>query len=357
MSKSEMIAYIIKPTLKIILILLYAVTLTGCESVRYYTQAITGQIAISSKQQSINELLREPHIPIKLKDQLKLVMEIREFAKNELHLPIKNQYLSFAELERPYVLWNVYATPEFSFTPKTWCYPIVGCTAYRGYFSLHDANDYTNRLRKQGYDVFISGVAAYSTLGWFDDPVLSTFIYRNETRLAALIFHELAHQLLYVKNDTTFNESFATIVEQESLRRWFIAKNNLEAFKDYKIGYQRKQQFIKLIVKYRNQLELIYSKDLPTLDKRHAKSLVFYKLRDEYRNLKQKWKYYAGYDLWFSHKLNNAQLITVSIYYDLVPEFFKLLQNSGYDLEVFYRKCQDLAERSPNDRFVYPLEN
>jgi len=335
---------------RVILIILSLVALTGCESIRYYNHLISGQINIINKNKPIHQLLDEPHVSEKLKTQLELVLDIREFAKNELYLPVKNQYLSFTDLERPFAVWNVYATPEFSFAPKTWCYPVVGCTAYRGYFSKEDARDYSDKLKRQGYDVFMGGVAAYSTLGWFDDPVLSTFVYRSNVSLAALIFHELAHELLYVKDDTTFNESFATAVEQEGLRRWLETKNDLEAFADYKIDYQRRRQFVQLVMKYRKQLESLYAKDMSTPMKRDAKALIFDALRDEYRLLKQKWEGYSGYDLWFSRTLNNAQMISVSTYYDLVPEFLRLLQYSEYNLELFYKECRNLAKKTKEER-------
>ncbi len=334
----------------VVSILLSVAALTGCESIRYYNHLISGQINIVNKNKPIHQLLDEPHVSEKLKAQLKLVLDIREFAKNELYLPVKNQYLSYADLQRSFAVWNVYATPEFSFTPITWCYPVVGCTAYRGYFSRQDARDYSDKLKKQGYDVFMGGVAAYSTLGWFDDPVLSTFVYRSNVKLAALIFHELAHQLLYVEDDTTFNESFATAVEQEGLRRWLATKNDLNALTDYKIEYQRRRQFVQLVMKYRKQLESLYAKDVSTPTKRDAKALVFDALRDEYRLLKQQWEGYSGYDQWFSHTLNNAQLISVSTYYDLVPEFLKLLQHSEYNLGLFYKECQNLAKKTKEER-------
>ena len=337
---------------RVILIILSVPALTGCESIRYYNHLISGQIKIINKNKPIHQLLDEPHVSEKLKAQLKLVLDIREFAKNELYLPVKNQYLSFVDLERPFAVWNVYATPEFSFTPKTWCYPVVGCTAYRGYFSKQDARDYTDKLKNQGYDVFMGGVAAYSTLGWFDDPVLSTFVYRSNVKLAALIFHELAHQLFYVEDDTTFNESFATAVEQEGLRRWLATKNDLGALTDYHTDYQRRRQFVQLVMKYRKQLESLYAEDVSTPSKRDAKALVFDGLRDEYRLLKQQWEGYSGYDLWFGNTLNNAQLISVSTYYDFVPEFLKLLQHSEYNLKLFYKECQNLAKKTKEERRV-----
>ena len=333
-------------------VLLVAV-LTGCESIGYYKQLIAGQITILNKKQPVTKLLDDPDTPEKLKEKLRLVMDIRTFAKDALFLPVKNQYLSFVDLERPFAGWNMWATPEFSFAPKTWCYPIIGCAIYRGYFSKKDAYDYGHQLEAQGYDVYIGGVAAYSTLGWLNDPVFSTFIYRSDIQLAALIFHELSHHLLYVGDDTTFNESFAIAVEQESLRRWLATRDNLKASEDYKMDYRRRRQFIELVMKYRKELETLYAKDLPTPEKRLAKAAVFEKLKDEYRLLKQYWSGYSGYDLWMYQNLNNAKLISVSTYHDLVPEFLELLKTCNNDLKVFYKKCQDLSKKSKEERLAY----
>jgi predicted aminopeptidase len=330
-----------------------ATALTGCASIRYYGQLISGQIVILNKRQPIRQLLAQPDTPEKLKQKLMLVLEIRTFAKDKLFLPTKDQYLSFADLERPFAVYNVYATPEFSFSPKTWCYPIIGCAVYRGYFSRENAFDYAGQLKMQGYDVYIGGVVAYSTLGWFDDPVLSTFINLSDIKLAALIFHELSHHLLYVPDDTTFNESFATAVEQESLRRWLMTKDRLKAYGDYMTDYRRRQQFIELVFKYRKKLESLYSQNLPTLKKRHAKAAEFENLKAEYRLLKKQWGGYSGYDGWFNKKMNNAQLLTVSTYNDLVPAFLKLLKSCNDDLKAFYKKCKDLSKEPKNERRAY----
>jgi predicted aminopeptidase len=339
--------------IRIIFGVILAVILTGCESIVYYKQLISGQIAILNKKQPIHELLDNPDTPEKLKEKLRLVMDIRSFAKDKLFLPVKNQYLDFVELERPFAGWNMWATPEFSFSPKTWCYPIIGCAIYRGYFSKEDAFNYGHQLEAQGYDVYIGGVVAYSTLGWLDDPVFSTFIYRSDIRLAALIFHELSHHLLYVSDDTTFNESFAIAVEQEGLRRWLTAINDLKASEIYKLDYQRRQQFIELVMKYRKELETLYAKNLPIPEKRQAKATIFEKLKDDYRLLKQHWNGYSGYDFWMYQKMNNAKLISVSTYNDLVPAFLELLKTCNNDLKVFYKKCQDLSKKSKEERWAY----
>ena len=339
--------------IQIIFGVILAVVLTGCGSIVYYKQLISGQIAILNKKQPIHELLDNPDTPEKLKKRLRLVMDIRTFAKDELFLPVKNQYLSFVELNRPFAGWNMWATPEFSFSPKTWCYPIIGCAIYRGYFSKEDAFNYGHQLEAQGYDVYIGGVVAYSTLGWLDDPVFSTFIFRSDIRLAALIFHELSHHLLYVSDDTTFNESFAIAVEQEGLRRWLTAINNLKASEAYKLNYRRRQQFIELVMKYRKELETLYAKNLPIPEKRQAKAAVFEKFKDDYRLLKQHWNGYSGYDFWMYQKMNNAKLISVSTYNDLVPAFLELLKTCNNDLKVFYKKCQDLSKKSKEERWAY----
>jgi predicted aminopeptidase len=338
---------------QIIFGVILAVVLTGCESMVYYKQLISGQIAILNERQPIHELLDNPDTPEKLKEKLRLVIDIRSFAKNELFLPVKNQYLDFVALDRPFAGWNMWATPEFSFSPKTWCYPIIGCAIYRGYFSKKDAFNYGHQLESQGYDVYIGGVVAYSTLGWLDDPVFSTFIYRSDIRLAALIFHELSHHLLYVSDDTTFNESFAIAVEQEGLRRWLTAINNQKASGIYKLDYRRRQQFIELVMKYRKELETLYAKNLPIPEKRQAKAAVFEKLKDDYRLLKQHWNGYSGYDFWMYQKMNNAKLISVSTYNDLVPAFLELLKTCNNDLKVFYKKCQDLSKKSKEERWAY----
>jgi len=335
---------------QIILIVLFTLSATGCESIRYYGQAIHGQVSILNKRQPIDRLLTKPDTPDKLKVKLRQVLRIREFAENELHLPANKNYLSFVALERPYVAWNVFAALEFSIKPKTWCFPIVGCTAYRGYFSEKNASIYAEKLKKEGLDVYIGQVAAYSTLGWFDDPILSTVIYRSETGLAALIFHELAHQILYVDDDTTFNESFATAVEQEGLRRWMVATNNDHAYGDYLQSRERRLQFNQLVIKYRDQLESLYNKDIPIDDKRYHKALIIEALREEYEHRKQRWQGYSGYDQWFREPINNAKINTVSTYHELVPAFHNLIQRSQGNLMQFYETCQNLAKKPKAER-------
>ena len=279
-----------------------------------------------------------------------LVLNLRAFAENELHLPVENQYLGFVDLNRPYVIWNIYAAPEFSFSSKTWCYPVVGCAAYRGYFSEPIARRYADRLEKEGYDVYVAGVTAYSTLGWFDDPVFSTTIDLSETRLVALIFHELAHRILYVKDDTTFNESFATAVATEGLRRWMASRRNNGAYLQYLQEFERHHRFNRLLIEYRKKLDLLYQQDMTLEEKRHKKAVIIKKLKDAYMQLKQDRQGYDGYDEWFAQPINNAKLNTISIYNDLVPGFLNLLQHTGGDLPLFYEACRKLANYPRQER-------
>ncbi len=282
--------------------------------------------------------------------KLRQILQIRLFAQNELHLPVNDNYLSYVALERPYVVWNVFAAPELSLTPKTWCFPIVGCTTYRGYFIEKKARIYAEKLKNTGQDVFVGGVTAYSTLGWFDDPILSTVINRSEAGLAALIFHELAHQILYVGDDTTFNESFATAVEQEGLRRWMIATHNRPAYKDYLRSHRRQAAFSALVMKYRRQLDLLYKKKIPPDVKRYRKALIIADLRSAYQQLKQQWQGFSGYDRWFREPINNAKINTVSTYHALVPAFQHMIRLNQGNLEQFYHTCQDLAKLPKMER-------
>ena len=336
--------------LDILFVLFFAAACLQCRSLPYYDQAIDGQMEILRKQEPISELIEDPNTPAKLREKLIFIQEVRDFAAKKLHLPVNDHYLSYVELNRPYVVWNVYAAPEFSLTPKTWCFPIVGCVAYRGYFSEQDAHRFGDSLKQEGYDVFINGAIAYSTLGWFDDPVLSTFANLSEPAIAALIFHELAHGVLYIKDDTAFNESFATAVEQEGFRRWQMAANDLKGYENWLSKRQRRQRFITLVSKYRAKLEALYQNGLPVNKRRNQKAFIFNQMKSEFIDLKSIHANLAAYEAWFKQPLNNAQLISVSTYHDWVPAFGKILSESGADLKTFYRRCRQLSKERPSER-------
>ena len=205
--------------------ILVLAVVAGCQSLAYYTQAVGGHFDVLSRARPVSDWLADPATPPELRARLETARHIREFASKSLGLPDNGSYLSYASIDRPYVVWNVFAAPELSVEPKLECFPFAGCVSYRGFYSEDDARRHAERLREAGYDVYVGGVPAYSTLGWTDDPLLSTFIRYPDAQLARLVFHELAHQLVYVKNDTTFNESFAVTVEEEGVRRWLEAES------------------------------------------------------------------------------------------------------------------------------------
>ena len=302
------------------------------------------------KRQPISKIMADPESPKDLRESLMFILAVREFAETKLQLPVDNHYLTYVDLKRPFVLWNVFAAPEFSLTPKTWCYPVAGCAAYRGYFAEKNALQYAGTLKKQGYDVYVGGVTAYSTLGWFDDPVLSTFIRFTEARTAALIFHELAHQVLYVPDDTAFNESFATLVEQEGLRRWQQASGSLLIYNEYLRQHRLQEQFVRLIMRYRQSLELLYQTDLAPSEKRAKKTTIFSELRNEFNHLKKNQIELSAYDTWMNRSLNNAKISSVVAYHDYLPAFHKILtQNSG-ELDQFFGACRQLAKKNKDER-------
>ena len=330
--------------------LFLSTALTGCQTIQYYGQAINGQHRILQSRQPISEVTADPNSSDILRRQLTFIMDVRAFAEDELQLPVANNYLTYVELKRRYVAWNVVAAPEFSMMPKTWCYPFVGCAAYRGYFAKADADNYADALEKQGYDVHVGGVTAYSTLGWFDDPILSTFLRRSKSSSAALLFHEVAHQVLYAPDDTTFNESFATFVEQEGLRRWQQASGNLEIYNEYLINYRRQQQFISLVQAHRQKLEILYQTNLSPPQKRTKKASIFDDLRSEFDQLKTTQAGLAAYDDWMNRPLNNAKISGVVAYHDLVPAFSVILAEHNGDLIKFYEACRQLAQKKRTER-------
>jgi len=340
----------VRRILLILLALFLAVATLRCQSVQYYNQAIDGQMDILRSRQSISELIDNPATPSALRKKLLFILSVRAFAEKNLHLPVNHRYLSYVELDRPYVVWNVFAAPEFSLTPQTWCFPIVGCVTYRGYFSKQDATGFGDSLKQKGFDVYIGGAIAYSTLGWFDDPVLSTFLNLSEPEMAALIFHELAHSVLYVSDDTAFNESFATAVEQEGFRRWQAAANHPDAYQKWLRKHQQHRKFTALVAKYRTRLRDLYESNLPLNEKRNQKAALFTQMRSEFSDLKSDPGDMAAYDFWFKYPLNNAQLISVSTYHNWVPAFNRILAETGEDLQKFYQKCRQLAKKEPTER-------
>jgi predicted aminopeptidase len=316
--------------LRVVVLWIVASMLAGCESIAYYRQAIGGHLEILGAARPLEAWLADPATPPELRARLDAARRIRQFASRSLGLPDNRSYTSYAELGRPFAVWNVFAAPQFSVAPKQECFPFTGCVSYRGFFSEDDARRHAARLKEQGYDVYVSGVPAYSTLGWFDDPLLSTFIRYPDAQLARLVFHELAHQLVYAPDDTTFNESFAVAVEQEGVRRWLQAEGRPADLQSFEALQARRQQFAQRVREARTRLRAVYQQGLPVDAMQRRKAEEFELLRREYPNI-------------VPAEPNNAFLVSVALYTELVPEFEQLLRESG-SLEAFYAQVRDLAK-------------
>lgn len=343
---------------------LAALSLSGCADLAYYWQSASGHLQLLNAARPVEELLADTHTPPPLKTRLALSQQIRRFAVTDLHLPDNASYRRYASLERKSVVWNVTAAPPFSLTLKTWCFPVAGCVGYRGYFSEADARAEAAQLAAQGLEVSVYGVPAYSTLGKLDwlggDPLLSTFIAYPEGELARLIFHELAHQVVYAPNDTMFNESFATAVERLGVQRWLDTQAGDEARQAYAAFDQRRPQFRALTLATRRELAAIYAESAsaslsnsgsgsgsastatanPTQAERKAQAMQ--RFRDNYARLKAGWGGYAGYDPWMA-RANNAAFGAQAAYDELVPGFEALFAREGGDWPRFYEAVQRLA--------------
>jgi len=326
-----------------LLALASAALLQGCVAAEYYAQAIGGHLDVISRAVAIDDRLGDPGVPQALRDKLRRVTEIRDFASRELGLPDNGSYRRYAELERPFVVWNVFAAPEFSIRPVESCFPFAGCVSYRGFYREADAQAHAASLRAGGYDVHIGGVPAYSTLGWFDDPVLSTFIRYPDAEVARLIFHELAHQVAYANNDTVFNESFAVAVEQEGVQRWLARGGTQEERVAHDTLQSRRREFVVLVLAYRDRLAAFYGQVLRVDERREGKAHLFAAMLDDYGRLKAGWGGFSGYDRIFAQGANNALLASVTAYTERVPAFQSLLAHKAGDLVAFYAEVKELA--------------
>jgi predicted aminopeptidase len=324
--------------------------LGGCSNLGYYWQSVSGQMEIWRLERPLREVIADPATSGDLKERLLHAAEIREFASRELGLPDNGSYRSFADLGRSFVVWNVFATPEFSVQPVRWCFPVTGCVNYRGYFSREEAERYAAGLAREGHDVYVGGVAAYSTLGYFDDPVLNTFVYYAETELARLIFHELAHQIAYAPGDTTFNESFAVTVEEEGVRRWLARRGGSAKRDEFERFNRARSGFSSLVLKYRERLETLYGSGMAPEEMRSRKEAILSELEAEYRVVRAGWDGFTGYDRWFATPPNNARVASVAVYTRMVPAFQALLEREGGDLPRFYAEVKRLAALSKEER-------
>jgi predicted aminopeptidase len=342
-----------------LLLLGCALSVGGCADSAYLVQAIQGHLRVLQAAKPVAQWLQPGAAPALLQARLQLAQRMREFAVSDLYLPDNASYRRYADVQRSAVVWNVVAAPAFSLRLKTWCFPVAGCVGYRGYFSESAAQEEARRLQALGLEVHVYGVPAYSTLGWLNwvggDPLLSTFIHSPEGDFARLIFHELAHQVLYVQDDTVFNESFATAVERLGTDRWLAAQGSLPAQQEYTRLRARRQQFLALARTTRQDLARLYAGTAPegsiSADKLAAMALF----RSRYAQLKTEWGGFAGYDPWVA-RANNASFAALAAYDDLVPGFEALFRSQGQDWPRFYDAVRRLA-RLPKDERSQSLKN
>ena len=312
----------------------------------YYAHVMNGHMDLMSHREPIDELLNGQGLDAKLEQKLKLVLRLRQFAVAELQLPDNDSYKTFVKLDRQYPVWNVIAAPRYSVRAKQWCFLFTGCISYRGYFNKADAEALASELKEQDYDVYVAGVPAYSTIGWFDDPLLSSMLYEDEARLAGILFHELAHQKIYIDDDSSFNESFATAVELEGVRRWLHQQGDADRIKTYRQQKQRQEQFQKLLAQTHAALQQAYADEQDQERLEQLKQLHIAQLRQAYAVLKKQWGGYAAYDNWMQQDLNNAHFALVATYHELVPAFEKILAQQGHDLERFYAEVEKIGAES-----------
>lgn len=322
--------------------------LNGCASVGYYSQLASGQLRLLQAREPIDQVIADPARDPTLRAHLAQARAARTFASAQLHLPDNKSYRLYADIGRPFVVWNVFATPEFSLAPQNHCFPIAGCVAYRGYYSQGAARGEAALQRLRGMDVAIGGVEAYSTLGWFNDPILSSMTHWGDERLATLIFHELAHQRFYVKDDTEFNESFATFVEQQGTRQWRASRGLAP---DNGKRMRQREQFIQLVLDTRQRLEQLYTQPLPAEQMRQRKGEEFQRLRSNYEQLRDtQWAGDKYFDAWVYAPLNNARLLPFGLYSQWVPAFAALFQQEGGDWVAFYAAVEKLGSLPIDER-------
>lgn len=332
-------------------LLLISITgLTGCADLGYLMHTANGHFDIISRTEKTETLINDPETDPRLREQLNKVNHILDFANDHLDLPSNGSYSEYADIGRDYVLKNLFATEEFSIHAKRWCYPLVGCMGYRGYFDEQRLNNDLQTFQAQGLDIYIAHVDAYSTLGWFNDPLLNTFIDWSELRLAGLIFHELAHQRLYVDGDSTFNESYAVAVQQAGIETLLNQRGETKRLPRYRQYLQNRRKVIELIGQARQDLQQLYSNNNGTEDLRRLKAERISRLKADYLALHEQFEVNDGFSRWFEKDLNNAQLVSVSTYHSLVPAFRNLLTSTGENFPAFYRLAEQIGDMESASR-------
>ena len=333
-----------------LVVLLLITQLAACSSIDYFSHLAKGQFDLLWQREPVAEVLADDEIPDVLRERLVLSQALREFAATALSLPVGDAYTSYTDLQRDYVVWNVYAAPELSMQSYTWCYPLLGCMAYRGYFEEARAKVAAKELEAEGYEVKVGGVQAYSTLGYFDDPLLNTFLFNKEPAFIELLIHELAHRKLYIKDDTAFNENFASAVGYLGARQWYAAsgrEDEFQAFTEYKEQFKI---LIDFLLAYKERLLQVYTNDSFTNDqKRHHKEQTMAALQADYLSLKQEMGWDTRYDRWVA-TMNNASFATLSNYQQWVPVFVRLFEQQGGDWQRFYEAVEQIADLEKPER-------
>ncbi len=326
-------------SLHVILLAGLSPLLAACSSMEYYRQSVSGHINIIIQRQAVNRLVNAPDTPADLREKLLFTQQLLRFAHEHLRLPNNGSYEDYANINREYALWNVFAAPPLSLKPNEWCFLIVGCLTYRGYFKKQDALGFAAQLKRQGFDVYLGGVRAYSTLGWFDDPLLNTMLSNSRTALARVIFHELVHQKVYIKHDTEFNEALADAVAEIGLDRLQdmypqILDKKMRAEREYDAAISG------LILSYRDRLQELYASDITHADKHQQKEVIFRQLRDAYIALRDNNQAGRRYDGWFLTEINNAKISAFSTYRRRTSDFLTIYARLDHDLDKFYALIQ-----------------
>ena len=332
------------------LIALTFLLLGGCAELQYYGHAVSGQLDVLSKRRAISEVIKDPGTKPEVVLKLKAVERMHDFAISDLALPDSESFRSYADVGRPYVLWNVFATPKLSLQTKQWCYPFLGCLGYRSYFQKAYAESIAMELEQQGWDVHVAPSPAYSTRGFFADPIYNPMLRYDDLTLAGILFHELAHEKIYFKNDSELNESFAVAVQDEGVKRWLAHENKPQYYSEYVIDQQRDKQFVGLLLKYRKQLKVLYQSSETDNKKRIKKRQILGALRKAYFVMRKDWDGYTGFDHWFNKPLNNARLAPVGTYQGHVKAFAALIKKYNGDLPMFYLQVNELSELPMDER-------
>ena len=341
--------------LRILFVVCLLLCFSACSTIGYYHQSISGHFKLISKREPIADIVNDSQRDANLINKLRLSQELRNFASQQLSLPDNDSYRSYVQLEAPYVTWNIFTAPQFSTTLNQWCFLVIGCVPYRGYFDQQEAEVYAERLALQGQDVYVAGVPAYSTLGWFDDPLLSSMIDRGELVTAAYIIHELAHQQFYLKGDGAFNEAFATAVEEIGVLLWLESQGRVDDIEHYENFLQQKNIFFDFVKKSRDEFELLYQQDFDVEKMQAEKEILIAEMRRKFSKLSARSEHLLRYAKWMSGPLNNAQLGAISLYRELVPAFRNLFVVCEEKFDRFYAQVELIA-KIPEEQRIETLQ-